>query len=141
MKLFKLVCAFIFISGFAIVVNSAPRLNPSVTKTSRNEGDKRSDIGVSLSSTSWTVVLSQNYRRRDAVLGTLSTANYNICLSSHNTTALSCSSTLKGIRIEPGGTYTDYNEAVLYGRIADAGSGVYLYGQEHYDSADSSTFQ
>ena len=123
------------------LVFSAPRNRPGVDKTSRNEGNTRSDIYVALSSQTWTSVLAASTRRRTAVLQTLSTASYLVCLSSHNYTAFSCSSTRAAIRLEPGGAYIDYNEAVLYGRIADEGSGVAIYGQEQYDSGDSASFQ
>ena len=138
--------AFILAGVFAVIsivatAESAPRLSPSVTKTSINEGDTRTPIGISVSSTGWTQVLATNVRRRNAVLQTLSTAAGTVCLST-TTTESSCSATTKGYKIEVGGVLTDYSEAALNARLFDATSGsAYVYGMEYHDSGDSSSFQ
>ena len=121
---------------------SAPRLGPSVTKTSRNEGDTRSGFNVALTSTSWTQVLASNPRRRNALVQTASGSSYSICLSTFNTSTIVCSDTTLGALIEPGGVLSDYSEGILYGRVYNAGSGsVYARGLEYVDSADHPSYQ
>jgi len=120
----------------SVAIYAAPRAGTDVDKMYTNEGNTRTDIYVSLSSTSWTSVLSVNAKRRNAVLHTLSSASYTVCLSSSNTSATTCSATKAGIHLEPGQTYTDYSEAVLYGRVFAAGTATAIYGMEFKDSAD-----
>ena len=121
---------------------SAPRLGPSVTKTSRNEGDTRAGFNVALTSTSWTQVLASNPRRRNALVQTASSSGYSVCLSTFNTSAISCSATTISALIEPGGVLSDYSEGVLYGRVYDEGIGsVYARGLEYFDSGDHPSYQ
>lgn len=130
--------------GLSLVASlySAPRMYIGVTKTSINEGDKRTGVYVSISSTGWTQVLGSDVRRRHALLQTLTPQNGLVCLSSASTSGTVCSATTLGVRLSTSAEYNDYNESLLYGRMEDAkGGSVLIYGMEYYDSADSSSFQ
>jgi hypothetical protein len=122
--------------------NAAPRNRFDVTKIYTNEGDTRTPIGVALSSTSWTQVLPASTSRRAAILQTLSTADEMVCLSTTTSSATTCTSTTKGLRIEKGAAMVDNCESVLYGKVATGtvtatAYSVYIYGMIYSDSKDS----
>lgn len=126
----------LFISaGFA-----AMRGNVFVERFYKNNGDTRVPFAISISSTSWTLVLPKDEHRRYTIIQTSTTAPAGvICLSTTNALATVCSDTTKGIRITGSNNrYEDYSEAVLYGRLQDSVAGsVSLYGEYQYDSRDT----
>jgi hypothetical protein len=132
----KSVILSVILSLFVIfgLVYASPRLAKHTTKTSRNEGNARNGIAIQVSSTTWTQVLSRKPDRRAALLHTLSTAGDTICISTITASGTLCTATTPGVRIEAGGTYSDYSEQALYGRTAS--SSVYVYGLDYYDSRD-----
>lgn len=119
----------------------APRNRTDVTKTSRNEGDTRPGFSVLVTTASWTQVVPENKRRRSAVLQTLTTASTSVCLSSFTVTATACltGKLHEGVVLEAGASYTDFNEAIIYGRASGTTVGTTVYGNINYDAEDSAT--
>lgn len=131
-----ILCAFLTVCLLSSLAMAIPRGSPYVGMASRNEGNVRAGIYVSISSFAWATVLPANEARRCAVLQTLANATYDVCLSSTNTSSITCSSTTKGVHMEPGGTYTEYSETILYGKVEVTGSAVKLYGFDYDDASD-----
>jgi len=130
----------IMVVGFVGIAFAASRQSPFVTKIARNDGDTRTPIYVSVSSTTWTQIVEQDYRNRRVLLQTLASAD-TVCLSSVTTASIICDATTKGARLVATKDYEDYSEAVLYGRAADTKSAVAVYGMKYHDSKDSSSFE
>lgn len=134
----KLTIAGLSVLCLVAILLAAPRKEIFVSKVYTNEGNSRTGIAVSVSSTSWTMVLPKDSIRRSALIQTLSSSAGTICLSTTTDSNLVCGVNTPGIRIEPGKTYTDNSEAPLYGRLADGVAGpVYIYGMIFKDTNDS----
>ena len=129
------------------LVFAAGRQSPFVTKIARNDGDSRSGFYLSITTTAWTTVLSADVRRRYAVIHGTGTAMLEVCLSTISASGTTCSATTNARRMPAvGAVVEDYNEGALYARgLASSAlltaTPVTLYGEEQYDSSDSSTFQ
>ncbi len=131
-----ILCALLSVCLLTSLAMAVPRGSPYVEMGSINEGDTRSGINVSLSSSAWTAVLPNRAPRRNGVLGTLADCTYDVCLSSFNTVGVTCSSTTKGVRLEPGGSFREYSETILYGRVEVTGTAVRIRGFDYFDSSD-----
>ena len=121
---------------FVSLAPAAPRHKQHVTKTSRQEGDRRDGLAVLITTASWTAVLSADPRRRSASMQSISSAPADICLSTFTTTAIGCDGSTKGVHLQPGSSYTDFNEQALYGKASGTTVGATVYGLIDYDSAD-----
>ena len=119
------------------LATAAPRLGPSVTKSTDNNGDTRVPFSVTLSSVAWTQVLGENEDRRYSIVETTSTSISGfVCLSTFTTVGIECTATTNGQKLGLTKHYIeDHNEALLYGRNSEAAS-IYLSGEYQYDSKD-----
>ena len=126
---------------FATLAWGAPRNRTDVTKTSMNEGDTRPGFAVLVTTAAWTQIIPANPRRRSAVLQTLASSSTSVCISSFTVTATACLSGKlhEGVILEAGASYTDYNEALIYGRASGTTVGTTVYGNINYDAEDSAT--
>ena len=118
-------------------VTASPRSAVHAMKTSRNEGNKRIALSVSVSSTTWTQVLPIGLDRRAAILQTLSGSAGTVCLSTHSVSGISCNDNAEAVMLEAGTSYSDYSEQPLYGRAFDASGAVVVHGAYYYDSRDA----
>lgn len=131
-----LLSAILVIFMIATVVFASPRLKIFVTKTSRNEGNTRTTIGVAVAESAWSQVLAASPSRRAAILQTLTAAAGYVCLAPTNVPGTECVVATAGARIEAGSSYSDYSEQVLYARVFKGAANVYVYGFDYTDSRD-----
>lgn len=129
----------VVLSGLAL---ATPRLNVYVQKVSQNNGDYREGFLVSITSSSWTSILSADEDRRYAIIHATSTSITEVCLSTISAAATTCTATLPGRHIPNVGIVVeDWNEAPLYARGIAASDGITatsinLMGEKQKDSRD-----
>lgn len=137
MKDKSMILSFALAAATAMYALAAPTGYPNtVDRVAQNEGNRRTEIGVLVTSFTWTVVISTDIRRRSAILHTTQDAPGDVCLRfASDSTA--CTRAASGIQLEPGASYSDFSEAVLYGRAEALTPGTTLYGFSFFDIGDS----
>ena len=118
------------------VAFSAPRKEALVTKTSRNEGNRRIGFSVTCSSTAWTVVVSSLPARRSVVMHTLGSMIYSVCIGTQSLAGDLCNDAAPGVELSTNTSITDYSEAVIRCRARSPSTGEILKGFDYYDTGD-----
>ncbi len=113
-----------------------PRGALLVAPTSRNEGNTAADFAVTCSSTAWTLVKAANENRRSLYVQAMPANSYAVCVSTYNTSTVTCGDTTVGVEFPAGSEKTFYGEEARYCRARALSTGEYLKGSESYDDRD-----
>lgn len=118
-------------------VSAIPRGPTTATPTFENNGDTKASVNVTCSSTAWTSLLSARPKRRMASVINLTTNN-TVCLSTSTSggTCLPATTDPSHGVIEPGGSFTEHSESVVYCKAKAAAASAQVYGTDEYDSGD-----
>lgn len=123
---------------FTSIAQAKPRDSVFSNGVIIDNGNSRVPFVVSLTSSSWTAILSEDSNRRYAIIQTSASATSDICLSTTTSSATGCSATTPGVKL---GTifdyFEDFNQAPLYGKVFEAGNSLSVYGEYQRDNRDT----